>query len=345
MAGAGLLRRLRFNAGVAPMKPSAQVFTGNSMSMPDIETGSVGLIFESSPYEKMVKCCGEPACLSSHTAENFVREFAKFLPERLRVLAHDGNYVVNFQPQVINGFTSPSEYLIPQAVVTAGFKLTQTHIWAKPNASPFAPDRRLKNSFEYCWHFAKTDRYYFDKDASREPHEWAARDSRQERYHALGKDPGNVFFMSKSNDQSSLGHPAKMTNGVASRFIKLLTKPGDLVVDGFAGTGTTGVEALVLGRRFAGYELHEERADQARGRLGIETEGLTMKKTWMNAKEVAAYTGFALPTIYSKSSRKEMPVCDGSGEPRYHVDEVDAWLKGEWKPEVNKTAQSSAKED
>lgn len=326
------------------MKPSAQVFTGNSVDMSDIETGSAGLLFESPPYEKMVKCCGEKECLSSHAAETFVTEFARFLPERLRVLSDEASYILNMQPQVINGFTSPVEYLIPQAVVAAGFKFVQTHVWAKPNAAPFAPDRRLKNSFEYCWHFAKSDRYYFDKDAAREPHEWLDRDSRKDRYHPLGKDPGNVFFMSKSNDQSSLGHPAKMKDGVASRFINLLSAPGALVVDGFLGTGQTGVEALALGRNFAGYELHEERADQARGRLGIEKEEVTMRKTWMNAKEVAAYSGFALPTIYSKSSRKEMPVCDGSGEPRYNADEIDEWLRGTWKPEANKAAQSSAKE-
>lgn len=326
------------------MKPSAQVFTGNSVAMQEIETGSVGLLFESPPYERMVKCCGEKECLSSHAAEDFVKEFARFLPERLRVLSDEASYVVNFQPQVIGGFGSPAEYLIPQAVVAAGFRLVQTHVWAKPNATPFAPDRRLKNSFEYCWHFAKSERYFFDKDAAREPHEWADRDSRKERYHALGRDPGNVFFMSKSNDQSSLGHPAKMTNGVASRFIKLLSEAGSLVVDGFAGTAQTGIESLALGRRFVGYELHAERADQARGRLGIDKEEVTMRKTWMNAKEVAAYTGLALPTVYSKTSRGEMPVHKGSGTPRFHVDEVDAFMKGAWKPEANKTVQSAAKE-
>ncbi len=343
MARPGLVRWLHESGGVAPVINSTTVFTRNSMTMPELESGSAGLLFESPPYEKMVLCCGQPECLSSHAAGDFVTEFARFLPERLRVLADEGSYVVNFQPQVIDGFGSPAEYLIPQAVVAAGFRLIQTHIWAKPNATPFAPDRRLKPAFEYCWHFVKSDRYFFDKDAAREPHEWVDRDSRKERYHALGKDPGNVFFMSKATDQTSSGHPAKMKDGVASRFIKRLSLPGGLVVDGFAGTGQTGIEAVALGRSFVGYELHEERADQARARLGIK-EDVTMNKTWMNAKETAAYTGLAVPTVYSKTSRGEIPVHKGAGVPRYHRDEIDLWMRGEWKLGENITAQSAAKE-
>ena len=330
------------------MKPStdAKIFVCSSARMSELVTGSVRLLFESPPFEKMTKCCGERECLSSHSAEAFVEEFKRFLPERLRVLADDGNYVLNFQPQVIAGFSSPSEYLLPQAVVAAGFKLVQAHVWAKTNAAPFAPDRRLKNSSEVCWHFAKTDRYFFDKDAAREPHQWAARDPRKERYHPQGGDPGNVFFMPKSQDQTSLDHPGKMKDGVASRFIKLLSAPGDLVADGFAGTGQTGLEALALGRRFVGYELHDKRAEQARSRLGIgesEQEDSEMKP-WMNVKELAVYTGLSVATIYSKTSRKEMPAHHIGRLPRYHRDEIDSWIRGTKIEVPIQPAQNSAKD-
>jgi DNA modification methylase len=251
---------------------------------------------------------------------------------------------LNFQPQVLDGFASPTEYLLPQAVVKAGFKLVQTHIWAKPNAAPFAPDRRLKNSFEYCWHFARTDQYFFNKDAVREAHVWADRDRRSERYHPAGKDPGTVFSMSKSQDQTSLDHPGKMAGGIATRFINLLSAPNTLVADGFVGTGQTGVEALALGRRFVGYELHEKWADQARRRLGLNEEA-QMNNPWMTAKGVSEYTGLALATVYSKTSRGEIPVHRGSGLPRYHRDEIDLFMRGLPIPpaSTNTTAQNSAK--
>ena len=52
-------------------------------------------------------------------------------------------------------------------------------------------------------------------------------------------------------------------------------------------------------------------------------------KTWMSAQEVADYSGLSISTIYSKTSRGEVPVHRGCGKPRYHKDEIDAWMRGE----------------
>jgi site-specific DNA-methyltransferase (adenine-specific) len=60
------------------------------------------------------------------------------------------------------------------------------------------------------------------------------------------------------------------------------TNPGDLVVDPFTGTGTTGVAAAMVGRRFVGFELRERFAEIARGRISttvgtspaVYTEGM-----------------------------------------------------------------------
>ena len=313
------------------------IFVGSSEAMREVETGSARLIFESPPYEKMHPCCETPECLACYAGEDFAKRFARFLGERHRILASDGSYVLNFQPQVLSGETSPTAFLLPQAVVESGFVLIQVHIWAKPNASPMAPDKRLKNSFEYFWHFTKGQDYVFNKDAVREPSLWAGRDHRTEKYHPLGKDPGNVllspdadsdlFLLAKSQDQTLLNHPGKMKDGIAARFIKLLSNPDDLIVDGFTGTGQTGVEALALSRRFVGYELHDERAGQARDRLGMK-ENDTMTKPWLSAEEAAEYLSLAKATIYSKTSRKELPFHRQGRIVRYHREELDAWLRG-----------------
>ena len=51
------------------------------------------------------------------------------------------------------------------------------------------------------------------------------------------------------------------------RVILLTTNPGDLVVDPFCGSGTTGVACLNTGRRFIGYEIDTMYADMAQERL------------------------------------------------------------------------------
>ena len=309
------------------------IHLGSSNKMLEIKSGSVQLIFESPPYEKQVACCQDKECLSSYQGEAYAEESKKFLPERLRILADHGSYILNFQAQVINGILSPTVYLLPKIIVEAGFVLIDTHIWHKPNATPFAPEKRLKPAYEFLFQFSKSKDYLFNKDAIREPSLWAEKDHRKEKYNPLGKDPGNVildenFFTSrKSQDQASLGHPAKMAEGIASRFIKLLTNPRDTVLDGFCGTGQTGIESLALGRKFIGYELHQDRVSQARERLGEDKkEVAVMNKVWMNSDEVAEYTGLAFPTIRSKTSKGQIPVHKIGRVPRYHKEEIDRWI-------------------
>lgn len=62
-------------------------------------------------------------------------------------------------------------------------------------------------------------------------------------------------------------HPAPFPVGLPRRMIELYTYPGDLVVDPFAGSGTTGVAAIQTGRRFAGYEILPDYAAAANARI------------------------------------------------------------------------------
>lgn len=310
------------------MTSNAQIHVRNSTRMPELADGAANLIFESPCFERMDKCCDAPECLASYAGEAFVQRLELFLPERFRVLAEEGSYVLNFAAQIVDGFTSPSEFLIPKAVADAGFNLVQTHVWVKTNAPPTAPAKRVKNTFEFLWHFAKSPNYYFDKDSIRQPHLWADRDPRKKLYHELGRDPGNailpladqvnrakapddnVIVMSKSQDQKEFDHGGKMRGGIAGRFIKLLCPAGGLVVDGFNGTGQTGVEALALGRNYVGFELHEERAALARRRLGIAGDAdaeEAMVGRFLNSKQLAAYIPRTEEAIRMLVKRGQIP--------------------------------------
>ena len=61
-----------------------------------------------------------------------------------------------------------------------------------------------------------------------------------------------------------------MPIGLAEFFIKFLTKPGDLVLDPFAGSNTTGAAAEALGRKWISIELNKGYAKGSYGRF-IET--------------------------------------------------------------------------
>ena len=60
-------------------------------------------------------------------------------------------------------------------------------------------------------------------------------------------------------------------------LVELFTDPGELVLDAFAGSGTTGVACLRLGRRFIGIERDPKYAAVARERLRAESQGLSLR--------------------------------------------------------------------
>jgi site-specific DNA-methyltransferase (adenine-specific) len=62
-------------------------------------------------------------------------------------------------------------------------------------------------------------------------------------------------------------HPTVKPEALAARFIRLHTRPGDLVLDPFAGEGTTLAAAKKLGRRAIGIELEERWCARAARRL------------------------------------------------------------------------------
>lgn len=61
-------------------------------------------------------------------------------------------------------------------------------------------------------------------------------------------------------------------------FIRLHTDIGDLVIDPFAGSGTTGVAAVQLGRQFLGFEIDPEYCRLANDRIEAAKKGLNLNE-------------------------------------------------------------------
>lgn len=59
-------------------------------------------------------------------------------------------------------------------------------------------------------------------------------------------------------------------------LVSLFTDPGDLILDPFCGSGTTGIAALRLGRRFVGIEKNESMAELARERIQADLDGSSL---------------------------------------------------------------------
>lgn len=64
-------------------------------------------------------------------------------------------------------------------------------------------------------------------------------------------------------------HPARFPAALPEFFIKFLTEPGDLLVDPFAGSNTTGSVAEGLDRRWLAFELEHRYVENSRLRFGL----------------------------------------------------------------------------
>lgn len=75
------------------------------------------------------------------------------------------------------------------------------------------------------------------------------------------------FFLTQCRERGIKGHPARMPLPLASFFINFLTDPGDIVLDPFSGSNTTGFCAERLERKWVGVELDSAYIDQSKIRF------------------------------------------------------------------------------
>lgn len=254
--------------------------------LPRLPAGGVDLFFTSPPY-------ADARAYSRIHPDRYVSWFLPFAAAMLAATAQTGSLFLNIKNRVANrgplkGQRHPYVYQLVLAMQELGWRWIETYIWAKPNAVPGRFGPRTKDSFEYVYHFAKGARPYFDLDAVRVPYradeaEIARRKAdrlgrrnteagfgrdRTKTYLLGGADPGNVVAVPQTyNQHRGVAHTAAMPEGLAEFFVRVGSPPGAVVLDPFAGSGTTVVVARRLGRRAGGLEIHERYVVEARRRI------------------------------------------------------------------------------
>ncbi len=95
------------------------------------------------------------------------------------------------------------------------------------------------------------------------------------RNHILGRNPGNVWQADRvaygSTGQTS--HPAVFPEEVSEKIVRCCSRPGDVVVDPFAGSGTACKVSLTLDREFLGCDVSHPYIQEAEERLGLWARG------------------------------------------------------------------------
>lgn len=165
-----------------------------------------------------------------------------------------------------------------------GWILRNAIVWSKPNAMPESVTDRLSTRHELVFLFSRSRRYWFDLNPIREAHitgdrplikvprgsqSWSQHSAIGQPQQAsgpagdgrddLGRNPGDVWEIATSPFPGA--HFAVFPPEIPRRCIQAGCKPGGTVLDPFSGSGTTGMVAGQLGRRYIGIDLSAKYLD------------------------------------------------------------------------------------
>lgn len=180
------------------------------------------------------------------TYENYIEWAAKWLDEAYRILSKSGNMVIFGGTQFQDVKSGDLIEIIYHCRHKTKFRLVNTIIWYYKNG--MSAHRYFANRHEEVIWLTKTDKYYFDLDSVRVKYsekdlELALKDKRLNPENVRkGKNPTNVWEIGRLNGNSleRVGHPTQKPLEIIRRLVKALSYPDSIVLDFFAGSGTTG---------------------------------------------------------------------------------------------------------
>ena len=185
------------------------------------------------------------------TYDNFTRDW---LEQARRVLKDDGTiWVIGSYHNI---------YRVGSLLQDANFWILNDVVWRKTNPMPNFRGTRFTNAHETLIWCAKNEkaRYTFNYRAMK-----ALNDDLQMRSDWLL--PICAGAERVKGEDGSKAHPTQKPEALLYRILLACTKPGDVVLDPFFGTGTTGAVARRLGRRWIGIERESAYVEVARERI------------------------------------------------------------------------------
>lgn len=267
--------------------PLDSIFCGDALQLlrgfPD---SLVDLIITSPPYADKRK-----SSYGGIHPDQYVQWFLPIAFELKRVLKPTGTFVLNIKEGVSEGERETYVLELIIEMRRQGWLWTEEYVWHKKNSYPGKWPNRFRDAWEHCLQFNKNRKFCMFQESVMVPMgDWARTrlrklsetDKRRDESRVgsgFGKNisnwvnrkmayPDNVIHL--ATESSNKNHSAAFPIALPQWFIRLFTKPGDIVLDPFLGSGTSAVAAKQLRRRYLGIELSKEFCGQAERRIRNE---------------------------------------------------------------------------
>ena len=274
------------------------IHTGDATeTLQELPPESVHMVMTSPPYWNLRDYGVDGQLGREKTAVAFVQNLADVFDEVKRVLRPDGSLWLNLGDTYDNKDLQQIPARVALELQDRGWILRNRVTWAKPNPMPHSVKDRLNDTTEAMFHFVKNKSYWYDLDAIREQHKQynveenqvdksaeikgkgkladdtcrelrGREETKKQMFHSKGKNPGDVFEVTTKPFPEA--HFAVYPPELCEKPIKATCPKDGVVLDPFAGAGTTLLKAKELDRQFVGIELNPKYADMARARIGLD---------------------------------------------------------------------------
>ncbi len=248
------------------MLPLNQILGGDCIAeMAALPEGSIDLIFADPPYNLQLRGdLHRPDNSKVDAVDDAWDQFGSFkaydeftrawLAAARRILKPDGAiWVIGSYHNI---------YRVGAALQDAGFWVLNDVVWRKSNPMPNFRGKRLTNAHETLIWASKSEsaKYTFNYEALKALNEGVQMRSDW----VLPICTGHERLKDENGDKA---HPTQKPEALLHRVLVATTNPGDVVLDPFFGTGTTGAVAKMLGREFIGIERETAYREVARKRI------------------------------------------------------------------------------
>jgi site-specific DNA-methyltransferase (adenine-specific) len=250
-----------------------KIFNSSCGDLYHLEDASVQLAVCSPAYYKArVYNNGEDELGREKTPEEFIKKLVNLFEDTKRVLKDEGSLYVNINDTCRDGAYQAVPQRFVVEMINRGWILNDEIIWTKTNPK-YTKEKRSVRSHEYLFHFVKSKNFYFDdtwleglKDESNSfsygtnnlfPKLISGMDFRDGM---VKTNAATTQFLRKKCEEKGfyLNHTAVFPEVIPMIPILSTTRPGDIVLDLFNGTGTTGEVSVKLDRKYVGYEYNPE---------------------------------------------------------------------------------------